>query len=100
MIVISSRFPEDSPEYRTILAHELGHHFTAMGDVLPYCMYSYSGQLDTGRAENRANRWAADQLIPWTELSRAVRAGVTERWELAEYFGVTEELVGFRLRQI
>lgn len=99
-IVISTSIHEDSAEYRTLLAHELGHHFTTTGDAMPCQMYSYRGQVDAGRVESRANKWAADYLLPWDKLSRALKKGVVEKWQIAEYFGVTEELVGFRLRQI
>jgi len=96
-IVISNAITEGSAEYITLLAHELGHHFTTTGDAMPCRLYSYANQLDVGRAECRADKWAADYLIPWDKLSEAVRNGITERWELAEHFGVTERLVAFRL---
>lgn len=33
------------------------------------------------------------RLIPWGKLKQAVRDGMTEVWELAEYFDVTEDFM-------
>lgn len=75
----------DSPcERRVHLAHELGHCLTGS-------FYNRSSPADLRcRHECRADRWAIRRLIPRRELSRAVADGMTELWELAEHFGVTE----------
>lgn len=78
----------DSPtEERTRLGHELGH----------CCMNAFYERSDPAyikkRCENRADRWAIRQLIPRDALLDAVRRGITAPWELAEYFGVTEQLL-------
>ena len=61
-------------KYRSVLAHELGHHFTTIGNTLPCMMYSYSSCLNSGRAEYRANKWAADHLIPSDKLATALKS--------------------------
>ena len=43
--------------------------------------------------ENRADKWAIQRLIPLPELDAARADGHTELWELAEYFGVTEDFM-------
>ena len=43
--------------------------------------------------ENRADKWAIQRLIPLSELDAARAAGHTELWDLAEYFGVTEDMM-------
>ena len=45
------------------------------------------------RHENRADKWAIRRLIPAKGLDIAVAEGHTELWDLADYFGVTEELM-------
>ncbi|MCD8322375.1 MAG: hypothetical protein LUC89_05765 [Oscillospiraceae bacterium] len=45
------------------------------------------------RHENRADKWAIKKLIPKDELEEIVAEGVTEPWELAEHFGVTEDFI-------
>ena len=72
---------------RTHLGHELGHCLTGS-------FYNrYSGFDIRERHENRADKWSIRQIIPVDDLDEAVAEGCTEIWELAERFGVTEELI-------
>lgn len=69
------------------LAHELGHCETES-------FYNRYTRLDVrGKHENHADKWAVKKLIPEEELKAAVREGHVEAWDLAEVFGVTEDLV-------
>lgn len=43
--------------------------------------------------ERAADKWAIKKLIPKDELEAAFQKGITEVWELAEYFEVTEDFV-------
>ena len=71
-------------EQRQTLAHELGHCVTGS-------FYNRYAKLDLRQKhENRADKWAIEQLIPADALAQAVASGHTELWGLAEYFGVTE----------
>ena len=72
---------------RTHLAHELGHCVTGS-------FYSRYTKIDSRqRHENRADKWAVRKLISRGALDDAVADGCTELWELAERFGVSEELM-------
>lgn len=72
---------------RNKLAHELGHCATGS-------FYNRYSDFDVRqRHENRADKWAISQLIPVDDLDEAVANGCTELWELAERFGVTEDLI-------
>lgn len=72
---------------KTKLAHELGHCATG-------AFYNqYSPHDLRGRHERRADKWAIKKLIPKDELDAAVADGRTEIWELAEWFGVTEDFM-------
>ena len=67
------------------LAHELGHCETG-------AFYNRWAARDLRQKhENRADRWAIKKLIPEDELMQAFANGYHEPWELAEYFGVTED---------
>ena len=69
------------------LGHELGHCMTG-------AFYGTDCTWDVrARLENRAEKWEIENLIGREALDAAVRAGYTEIWELAERFGVTEELM-------
>lgn len=68
-------------------AHELGHCETGAF----YNIYSKHNVIS--KYEYKADKWAVQRLMPIDELLSAVEEGYTEVWELAEYFGVTEDFV-------
>ena len=72
---------------KTKLGHELGHCATGS-------FYNqYSKYDNVARNERRADKWAIRHLIPKEELDAAVADGHTEIYDLAEYFGVTDEFM-------
>lgn len=72
---------------RLKLSHELGHCLTGS-------FYNIYAAVDHRRRhENRADKWAIQALIPVEALDEAVAAGYTGLWDLADYFGVTEEFI-------
>ena len=75
---------ETSAEQIVHLAHEVGHCLTGS-------FYNRYAACDLRQKhENRADRWAIRRLIDPARLYDALEAGITEPWELAEQFGVTE----------
>ena len=74
------------------LAHELGHCETG-------AFYNEYAACDIReKHERRANIWAIKKLVPKDKLIKAIQSGFGEnRWELSEYFGVTEDLMQFAL---
>ena len=72
---------------RVHLSHELGHCITGS-------FYNRYAAIDCRqRHENRADKWAIEQLITVDDLDEAIADGCTEVWELAERFEVTEDFV-------
>ena len=85
-IGISKEIQETS-ELNVHLAHELGHCITGS-------MYNLYAPLDNrAKHELRADRWAIKKLIPASKLRAALKKGIREVWELAEYFQVTEDYI-------
>ena len=74
-------------EMACLLSEELGHFHTA-----PFKTLSYE-TIEDARAETRARRWAHRKILPPARIFNALRAGIRERWELADYLGVTEEFL-------
>lgn len=35
--------------------------------------------------------WAIKKLVPWGKLKKALRSGITEPWQVAEEFNITDE---------
>lgn len=76
-----------SSQQKVALAHELGHCKTG-------AFYNQYSKLDEiSRSEYRADKWAIQYIIPFDGLVNAVKHGLSESWELADYFGVTEEYI-------
>lgn len=71
-------------ERYTVLAEEIGHHYTTTGDILD------QKQLQNVKQENRARNWAYEHTIPITKIIEAHHEHITNKFELAEYLGVTE----------
>lgn len=76
-----------SIEKACVLAEELGHHYTTYGNILD--------QNDTSnrKQELRARAWAYNKQIGLLGLIRAYEHGCRNRFEIAEYLEVTEEVL-------
>lgn len=76
-------------EETCVLAEELGHYYTSAGDLL-------SEQTDrtiVNKQEHKAQRWAANKLIPLDRLIQAYEAGIRSAADLADYLEVTPEFL-------
>lgn len=90
VIAIHSAVERNECLLRCVLAEELGHHFTSIGDytVKPY--RSYIGRILLSKAEKQALRWAANVLLPQEELFAVSWASL---FDVAETFLVTPTFV-------
>ncbi len=71
------------------LAHEIGHCMTGA------FYHPYSPLETRERCEYKANKWMIENLLPKKEIQAAFDMGIVEVWELAEHFGVTEDVIRF-----
>ena len=78
---------ETNVEKCCILAEEIGHHYTTVGNILD------QSKLDNRKQERRARVWAHERLIPLARFVQAHRDGIRNHHELAEYLGVTEQFL-------
>lgn len=86
VIAINKKIETESEKYCT-LAEELGHHHTSYGHILD------QSDVRNRKQELRARRWAYKKLVGIIDLVNAYKAGVRNRYELAEYLNVTEEFI-------
>jgi hypothetical protein len=86
VVWINRRIPT-MKEKACILAEELGHYHTNVGDVLNQC------DIRSRKQERAARQWAYEKLVPLSKIVQAHRAHVSNRHELAEYLGVTESFL-------
>lgn len=78
---------ETTNEKACVLAEELGHHYTTVGDII---------DLDcpqNRKQERQARLWAYNKQIGLHGLIRAFEHGCQSRYEVAEYLEVTEEFL-------
>lgn len=74
-------------EKHCVLAEELGHYHTSIGNILD------QSNLDNRKQEKQARAWAHKKLIPLSRIIEAYKEGVNNRYEFAEYLNVTEKFL-------
>lgn len=84
--------------FRSVLAHELGHHYLS-NKSSPNTLFHSPDLKIVQYEEYKAWKWAANHLIPEDKLDNAFRQGIHETRRLAELFEVDEEVVKIRLDQ-
>lgn len=72
-------------EKRCILAEEIGHALTSVGDVLD--------NKNNSKSELKAMSWAYGELISLDQIIAAGSQGIRNRFQLSEYLNVTEEFM-------
>ena len=85
VIAISDRLTET--EKAAVLAEEIGHHLTAVGNILD------QNDALSRKLELRGRVWAYKRLIGFINIIEAYKAGCRNRFETAEFLGVTEEML-------
>lgn len=75
----------NSAEKVCVLAEELGHHHTSVGNILDM------DDMRNRKQERQARLWGYNKLIGLTGIITAFRAGCQSRHEIAELLDVTEE---------
>lgn len=70
-----------------VLAEELGHYYTTVGDILD------QSKPENRKQERQARLWAYNKQIGLIGLVRAFEHGCQNRFEIAEYLEVTEEFL-------
>lgn len=78
---------ETTTEKACVLAEELGHYHTTVGDITDL------SDSQNRKQERQARLWGYNKLIGLTGLISAFHAGCHSRHETAEYLGVTEQFL-------
>lgn len=98
-IAIDKSIISYSYKYISILAEELGHHFTTYGDLLEDSD-TYSEKLMKNKQENIAKLWAANFLISDEDFVQALYNCISNIHDMAEHFNVTEEIIKYKILAI
>lgn len=78
---------ETNTEKTCVLAEELGHHHTSVGNILDMDLTGNRKQ------ERQARLWAYNKLIGLRRIVNAFQHGCQNRYEIAEYLEVTENFL-------
>lgn len=76
-----------------VLAEELGHYYTTVGNILD------QSDSNNRKQERRARLWAYDRLIGLSGIVKAYEHGCKRLAETAEYLDVTEEFLSDALKE-
>ncbi|WP_026476239.1 ImmA/IrrE family metallo-endopeptidase [Alkaliphilus transvaalensis] len=94
IILINKEIEHNERLYRTVLAEEIGHYRTTIGDITPRRYMSYRDRIEVDKKELLALRWACDFLIPTKSLMEVISRQPSISLEyLADHFMVTEKLL-------
>ncbi|HZK57707.1 MAG TPA: ImmA/IrrE family metallo-endopeptidase, partial [Clostridia bacterium] len=98
-IGINENIVSDRKLFTCVLAEELGHHFTSIGNSSAEC-YSFADKINLNKTELTALKWATKYLIPMDEIIGAMQKGTKNMEELSDLLGVTSEFLLERFRFI
>ncbi len=79
-------------EKACVLAEELGHHYTTVGNILD------QSKVENRKQERRARIWAYKKAFDLIDLISAYKYGCRNRYEISERLGVTEQFLEEAIR--
>lgn len=80
-------------EKSCVLAEELGHYHTTVGDILD------QSSTKNRKQEKQARSWAHKKLIPLERIIDAHKECIRSKFELAEFLEVTEDFLMEAIKQ-
>lgn len=84
---IAIRQDMNTTQKTCVLAEELGHHYTTVGNILDQTNVSNCKQ------EQRARMWAYNRMIGLIGIINAFNNGCRNLYEMADYLNVTEDFL-------
>lgn len=99
IIGINENIISNKKLFTCVLAEELGHHFTSIGDSSAE-YYSLIDRVNLNKTEAAALKWAAEYLLPLDEIVNAIKKGIKNIDELSDFLGVTDEFLLERFKFI
>lgn len=98
-IGINKSICNNSKKLISVLAEELGHHFTSFGDLTTEC-FSYSDEIKLSKQEKKARLWAANFLISDAEFVQALYDCISTQCDMCDYFNVTDGILKYKILSI
>ena len=91
MIAIKSDMTDT--EKQCVMAEELGHYYTSVGDILDQIT------VENRKQELKVRLWAYKRLLPLDCFISAFRSGCNSLYEYADYLNVTETFLRDAIRR-
>lgn len=91
MILMANILKNNTIRMTEVLAEELGHHFTSMGDNIE--PKNYFDKVNIDKCEAKALRWACNFLVPKNELIDELRKRPASIDELADGLSVSRDIL-------
>ena len=91
MILMANILKSNTIRMTEVLAEELGHHFTSMGDNIE--PKNYFDKINIDKCEAKALRWACNFLVPKDELIDELRKRPASIVELADGLSVSRDIL-------
>jgi Zn-dependent peptidase ImmA (M78 family) len=91
VILINEKIRSNERLYRCVLAEEIGHYRTTIGDITPRKYMCYKDRLTVDKMELYALRWATDFIIPTDMLLDTIKdQSQPTITQLVNHFQVTQ----------
>lgn len=74
-------------EKTCVLAEELGHHYTTVGNIMDQT------DVSNRKQERHARIWAYHKLLSLNDLIDSYKCGCQNQFEIAEHLNITEEFL-------
>lgn len=81
-ILINSNLSDT--EKACIMAEELGHHFTTVGNILD------QSKIINRKQETLARRWGYEKRIPLEDIAKAIKDCCRSIYDISEYLNIPE----------
>ena len=91
MILMANILKSNTIRMTEVLAEELGHHFTSMGDNIE--PKNYFDKVNIDKCEAKALRWVCNFLVPKDELIDELRKRPASIDELADGLSVSRDIL-------
>ncbi|AGF54766.1 Zn peptidase [Clostridium phage HM T] len=99
VILVEKSIINDRCKYISVLAEELGHHYTSVGN-LTITSRNYSEKLMKNKQEHRAKSWAANFLVSDEEFEQALCNCISNPSDICDSFNMTHEMLKYKIHSI
>lgn len=97
IIGINSKIQNDEDQLMIVLAEELGHHFTSVGDFVGP-LYHIANRIHLSKIEEDALRWTCDTLVPTEELISCIKNSTDTLNDVSKRLHVSKKILHEKLR--